>query len=128
MQASGYPIIHYRDLEAAIVWLTDVFQFEPLNIFRDDSGKPAHVELKLGDLILMPGQLQDGVSTERPADFKSVRHSLYVAIDEIDAYYEHAKSRGAEIDREIFDTNYGSRDFIARDLDGNIWSFGTYRP
>jgi uncharacterized glyoxalase superfamily protein PhnB len=128
VQATGYPIIHYRDWEAAIAWLIDVFQFEALNIFRDDAGKLAHVELKLGDLILMPGPLQEGVAPERAADFKSAHFSLYVAIDEIDAYYEHVRSRGAEIAREIFDTDYGSRDFSARDLDGNFWHFGTYRP
>ena len=26
------------------------------------------------------------------------------------------------------DQDYGSRDFSARDPEGNIWSFGTYRP
>ena len=26
------------------------------------------------------------------------------------------------------DQDYGSREFAARDPDGNLWSFGTYRP
>jgi uncharacterized glyoxalase superfamily protein PhnB len=26
------------------------------------------------------------------------------------------------------DQDYGSRDYIARDAEGNIWSFGTYTP
>jgi uncharacterized glyoxalase superfamily protein PhnB len=26
------------------------------------------------------------------------------------------------------DTDYGSHDFMARDPEGHIWSFGTYRP
>jgi uncharacterized glyoxalase superfamily protein PhnB len=29
---------------------------------------------------------------------------------------------------EPFDTDYGSRDYSARDLEGNQWHFGTYRP
>ena len=29
---------------------------------------------------------------------------------------------------EIIDTDYGSRDFSVRDPEGNVWSFGTYRP
>jgi hypothetical protein len=24
--------------------------------------------------------------------------------------------------------DYGSRDYSARDFEGNLWSFGTYRP
>ena len=28
----------------------------------------------------------------------------------------------------LHDTDYGSRDFACRDPEGNLWSFGTYRP
>ena len=28
---------------------------------------------------------------------------------------------------ELTDQDYGSRDFTARDLEGNVWCFGTYR-
>jgi uncharacterized glyoxalase superfamily protein PhnB len=34
----------------------------------------------------------------------------------------------ADVVRAIHDTDYGSRDFIARDTERNLWSFGTYRP
>ena len=26
------------------------------------------------------------------------------------------------------DQDYGSRDYMARDTEGNVWSFGTYAP
>lgn len=35
---------------------------------------------------------------------------------------------GAEITTELHDTDYGSRDYAARDPEGNLWNFGTYRP
>ena len=35
---------------------------------------------------------------------------------------------GATIERELTDQDYGSREFTARDPEGNLWSFGTYRP
>ena len=28
----------------------------------------------------------------------------------------------------LTDLDYGSRDFSVRDPEGNLWSFGTYRP
>lgn len=28
----------------------------------------------------------------------------------------------------LTDTDYGSRDYSARDPEGSLWSFGTYRP
>ena len=41
--------------------------------------------------------------------------------------YERARAAGAEIIRVPLDTDCGSRDFAARDPEGNRWSFGTYR-
>jgi len=29
---------------------------------------------------------------------------------------------------ELRDTDHGTRDYAAKDLDGNTWYFGTYRP
>jgi uncharacterized glyoxalase superfamily protein PhnB len=35
---------------------------------------------------------------------------------------------GAEIVRELCDTEYGSHEFGTRDPEGHVWSFGTYGP
>ena len=49
-------------------------------------------------------------------------------VPDADAQYGRAVDAGARIVRELEDMPYGSRDFSARDLDGNLWSFGTYDP
>jgi uncharacterized glyoxalase superfamily protein PhnB len=41
---------------------------------------------------------------------------------------QRARAAGAEIIVEPHDTDYGSRDYAARDPEGNVCSFGTYRP
>jgi uncharacterized glyoxalase superfamily protein PhnB len=53
---------------------------------------------------------------------------IYIVVQDSDAHYARAKAAGAEIIRELEDQDYGSRDYTARDLEGNIWSFGTYDP
>jgi uncharacterized glyoxalase superfamily protein PhnB len=35
---------------------------------------------------------------------------------------------GAEVVMPLTDQDYGSRDYTARDPEGNLWSFGTYLP
>ena len=40
---------------------------------------------------------------------------------------ERLRAAGAEVLRELHDTDYGSRDFAVLDPEGNHWSFGTYR-
>ena len=39
-----------------------------------------------------------------------------------------AVAAGAEIIIELKDEDYGGRGYTARDSEGNLWSFGTYRP
>jgi uncharacterized glyoxalase superfamily protein PhnB len=54
--------------------------------------------------------------------------SVYVVVDDPDGHYERAKAAGVKIRRELRDEDYGSRGYSAEDPEGNVWSFGTYRP
>ncbi|MFI2260112.1 VOC family protein [Streptomyces tubercidicus] len=51
----------------------------------------------------------------------------YVVTDRPDELCARARAAGAEIIEELNDSDYGSRGFGARDPEGNLWSFGTYR-
>jgi uncharacterized glyoxalase superfamily protein PhnB len=55
-------------------------------------------------------------------------HQLYVVVEDADAHHDRAKAAGAEIVMAPRDTDYGSRDYAAKDPEGNTWYFGTYRP
>ncbi|MBW3634624.1 MAG: VOC family protein [Chloroflexi bacterium] len=127
-QVTIYPILGYRDLPAAIDWLCRVFGFEPLELVKNEDGTYAHVELRLGDGVIMPTRRRDDVNPENPWERPMTTQGLYVALDGVDAHYERAMATGAEIVRPLADTDYGSREYSARDLEGNLWSFGTYRP
>ena len=127
-QVTMYPIIGYRDLAASIEWLCRVFSFEPLELMKNEDGTYAHVELRLGDGVIMPATRRDDVNPDNPWDGPLASQGLYVALDGIDAHYERAAAEGAAIVSPLADTSYGSREYTARDLEGNLWSFGTYRP
>ncbi len=127
-QVTMYPILGYRDLGAAIAWLARVFGFEPLMVMQNDDGTYAHVELRLGDGVIMPTAARKDGDAENPWHQPLATQGLYVALDGVEAHYERAVAAGAEIVRPLADTDYGSREYTARDLEGNLWSFGTYRP
>ncbi len=122
-----YPAIRYADAPAAIEWLKKAFGFEELMVASGENGTVAHAELRLGPGIIMLGS-GGKVKTQRPRTFADVDISLYLAVDDPDAHYARAKAAGAEITREPNDTEYGSREYEALDLEGNVWGFGTYRP
>ncbi len=121
-----YPILQYRDAPAAIDWLERAFGVERVTVSEADDGTIAHAELRCGDgMLMLSSRRADGDS--RFPDHTG-RGWIYVVVDDADAHYETAKAAGAEIVYELTDQDYGSRDYSARDLEGNLWSFGTYRP
>jgi uncharacterized glyoxalase superfamily protein PhnB len=50
--------------------------------------------------------------------------SIYIFCDEVDGYFAEITSRGARVEGEPRDYEYGMRDFVTRDPDGNQLSFG----
>jgi uncharacterized glyoxalase superfamily protein PhnB len=117
-----YPTLAYEDAAAAIEFLCSAFGFERHAIHEGPNGQVAHAELRFGDGIVMVGERRtDDLAT-------AGTQTVYVATGGIDAHHERAAAAGAEIIRPPFDTDYGSRDYQAKDPGGNVWAFGTYRP
>jgi uncharacterized glyoxalase superfamily protein PhnB len=120
-----YPVLRYEDARAAIDFLERAFGFEEHAVHDGEHGGVAHGELRLGDQFVMVGSTSEG---EERFNQGAGRQSLYVVVDDPDALHDRAKEAGATIERELTDQDYGSREFTARDPEGNLWSFGTYRP
>ncbi len=116
-----FPGLSYRDAQAAIVWLERAFGFEELLVVPGPNGGVAHAELRFGNGVLMLGSLRD-------ADAGLRQRAPYVYVADADAHHDRAKSAGAEITTPPHDNDYGGRGYAARDLDGNEWYFGSYRP
>jgi uncharacterized glyoxalase superfamily protein PhnB len=117
------PVLHYREPEKALRFLTDAFGVEEKAVHRDPDGNAAYVEAALGDCWFGFGRTAEGESL-----FDLGPAAVYVALDEVDSMHERAAGAGAEIVMPPTDQDYGSRDFAARDPEGNVWCFGTYRP
>lgn len=124
---SIYPVVRYKDARAAIRWLTTVMGFDENVVYPGEGESIAHAQLQLGGDIVMLGSAKDDAYGENPKSSGSV----YIALEgptAIDAAYARAKAAGADIIRELEETDYGSREFGVRDPEGHVWSFGTYRP
>ena len=113
-------------------WTVAAFGFEKLAAYLSEDGQTLlHGELRLGNSVVMLGSAEGnpfGNLVSRPADLGGTTASPYIATDDIDARCERARAAGAEIGMEPTDQPYGSRDFIAKDPEGHVWCFGTYRP
>jgi uncharacterized glyoxalase superfamily protein PhnB len=124
------PALRYRDAAAAIDWLCKAFGFREKMVVRAPDGRIAHAELTLGDGMVMLGDAKTefGALVAPPRMGEPVTQAIYVVVADVDSHYARAKEAGAEIAIDIKTQDYGGRDYTARDLEGNVWSFGTYDP
>ncbi len=119
-----YPLMRFRDAPAAIAFLKDAFGFEERQVIANEDGTIAHAELSYGPSVLMLGS-----DREDPVLGSRAGHGwIYAAVKDADEHCSRARAAGAKIAAEPYDTDYGSRDYTAHDLEGNVWHFGTYRP
>jgi uncharacterized glyoxalase superfamily protein PhnB len=122
-----FPALRYTDAKAAIDWLGRAFGFE-VHVSYDEGDVVHHAELKVpGGMIMMGTAGKHGGEYDKIAPPPGSA-SMYVVVEDTDAHYARAKEAGAEITMDLHDTDYGSRDYTARDPEGNVWSFGTYQP
>ncbi|MGI5349266.1 VOC family protein [Streptomyces sp. CA-250714] len=115
------PVLTYRDPRAALDFLHKAFGFEAVNVYDADDGSVAHAELRFGDGIVMLGTARNsGVMGGLGPS------AVYVTVQDPDAHHARAVEAGAEIVLPVTDQDYGSREYAAKDPEGNLWSFGTY--
>ncbi|MFG3201541.1 VOC family protein [Streptomyces sp. NPDC048192] len=121
------PTLLYADAKAAIRQLTEALGFTELSLYETEDGTVMHAELVQGNGAVMIG------SKGRGGLFDTVMKDagpagVYVVVDDVDAHHQRAVEHGVEILMPPTDQDYGSRDYMARDVEGNVWSFGTYAP
>lgn len=118
---SIHPTLRYDDARAAIAFLTGTLGLVEQSV-HEDGGVVQHAELSQGEGVVLIG-------TRRAGDqFDTGRAVLYLVVDDPDAHHDRAVAAGAEIVMPLTDQPYGSREYVVRDPEGNLWSVGTYRP
>jgi uncharacterized glyoxalase superfamily protein PhnB len=122
---SIFPVLKYDDARAAIDFLERAFGFQRHAVHDGENGGVAHAELRHGNEYVMLGSTGEGDDRFNQG---AGRYSLYVVVADPDAHHARASEAGASVERALNDTDYGSREYTGRDPEGNLWSFGTYRP
>jgi uncharacterized glyoxalase superfamily protein PhnB len=124
-----FPGMRYADARSAIAWLQKAFGFKPQTVIDGPDGAVAHAELGINGGMIMVGSYRDDVFRYKlPHQAGGVTQGAYIYIADIDGHFAQAKAAGAEIVIPLRATDYGSREYSARDPEGHLWHFGTYLP
>jgi uncharacterized glyoxalase superfamily protein PhnB len=117
------PVLRYRDAPAAIRWLVGTFGLRESFVAPGDAGTVAHAQLTwAGGMVMLASRTDDPLGADQGPAW------IYVIVDDIEEHHDRAVDAGAEIVQPLVDEDYGGSGYTARDPEGNLWSFGTYRP
>lgn len=113
--------LRYRDGHAATEWLSRAFGFEQgLSVSAPDASL-AHAELHRDGNVLMAASGGDEV-------WRGERQATCIYVADPDSHHARAVRAGAAVVLPPADTPYGARGYTARDPEGFLWTFSTYRP
>ena len=133
-KANVIPCLRYRDAPAAIEWLCSTFGFEQHLVVPGEGNTIVHAQLNFGNGMIMLGSASNvdneyGKLIKQPGEIGGAQtQTVYVVVEDADAVYNRVLDARAAIVMAIRDEDYGGRGFTCRDLEGHIWSFGTYDP
>lgn len=130
--STAIPCLHYRDAKAAITWLCVAFGMEKGLVVPNEHDGIAHAELTLGSGMVMVGSKSDtpyGKLMRLPRETGGAQtQSIYLVVQDVDHIYRTAMAAGAEVVFEPKDEEYGGRSFSCFDLEGHLWTIGSYNP
>ena len=114
----------------ALRFLVDAFGFRAAIAVRDDDGDVIHAEMHWpagGAVVFGSTKHVDSVHGAMGPGTSA----CYVVADDVDDVYQRAVGADSEIAEPPHETTFGSgiatRAFTARDPEGNLWTFGSYR-
>lgn len=131
-QATVISCLRYRNAVKAVDWLCEAFGFERHLVVPGENDTIAHAQLTFGNGMIMLGSARDDDFGQmlRPMESPDSpsTQTCYVVVPDVDGHCEHARAAGAHIMSEPQDQDYGGRLYSCRDLEGHVWSFGSYDP
>jgi uncharacterized glyoxalase superfamily protein PhnB len=114
-----------------MAFLREAFGFVEHAAYPGQGGRIEHAEMRFGNGMVMLGSTrEDGRGWLTVAEAGGFTQTNYVIVEDVDAHCARARARaaGAAIVQEPRDEAHGGRGYAARDPEGNLWFFGSYRP
>src|SRR3954447_19293351 len=108
------PLLVYEDIAAAHDFLVDAFGFASGGVVRDGEGRAVHAEVRVGELPIWLHRVAADLQLAAPRALPAAATGLVVYVEDVDAHFTRARTRGARIDREPTDMPYGQREYGAR--------------
>lgn len=126
------PALRYKDVRAASAWLCNAFGFEEHRLIEDTDGSIRYAQLACGNSMIMlcpvGGSAFDAYMVQPSEADNRETQACYVFVPDALAHKSRALEAGAELVLDIDAGDGRGQGYSCRDLEGHIWSFGTFNP
>jgi PhnB protein len=112
------PFLAIKDVAQLIDFAKRAFGATELSRFEKPDGSIMHAEIKIGDSIIMVGDVSPGQPPSRA--------TLYLYVEDADAVYQQALKAGATSVQKPTDQFYGDHTGGVTDPGGNQWWIATH--
>lgn len=122
------PYLTVSDAGNSLSFYQQAFGFTPDEmIIKDEQGVIQHASLSYqGNTIMLGPEGAYGSTKKTPKNSGEQNPlSLYIYVDDIDAFYRHAITQGASSVSEPETMFWGDRTAVLKDPDGFDWTFAT---
>jgi PhnB protein len=120
------PYLAVDDAARAIEFYKNALGAEERVRMEAPDGKVAHAEIQIGDSLVMLSDTFPQSTARPPAELGGTSGSIFLYVDDVDAFVAQAVGAGATITMEIADQFWGDRFGSIADPFGHQWSVATH--
>ncbi len=102
--------------------------FGATEIMRMDGpgGMIGHAEVRIGEAVIMLADEFPDMGARSPQTLGGAPVSIYIYVEDVDAFARRAIAAGAKVLRPVADQFYGDRSVALEDPFGHTWGFATH--
>jgi PhnB protein len=120
------PYLIIKGAAAAIDFYKDVFGATEIMRMPQPDGRIGHAEMKMGDSVIMLADEHPEMDIVGPATLGNSTVGILLYVDDADATFNKAVSRGAKVNKPLADQFYGDRSGTVIDPFGHKWTIATH--
>ena len=120
------PYLALDDASTAIEYYKSAFGATERVRMEAPDGKIGHAELEIGDSLVMLSDSFPQASTTPPRELGGTSASVFLYVEDVDAFVKQAVDAGATVTMEVADQFWGDRFGTVTDPFGHVWSIATH--
>jgi PhnB protein len=120
------PYLHVSGADAAIAFYQKAFGAKEVLRMKDDKGRIAHAEIRIGDSFVMLADEHPETGVFSPKHFGGTTFGMLLYFEDVDSVHAQALAAGAIEERKPADQFYGDRTSGIVDPFGHKWHLATH--